>query len=223
MGIAYAQSYSVDAEGNKLCTCDKLYEALPGKPFEVDFVADGKGLLKRLMFRLNIIPNASAVLFRKSVYLQAGGGVTGMRICGDWVTWARMMNLGKVAFVAEPLSYFRWHSGSVRAKMGFSKISITESYQAHAEVLRLVEVDAAVREEVATYCAMSWLDRNAGENLTLGEHREIFQIARQIDPKVPVRIFRKLCRWALSHLGLNSFVSTLAQRSAVERVEQSLS
>ena len=60
------------------------------------------------------MPNASAVLFRRDVYLQAGGAPAEMRLSGDWMTWVRMLIISDVAFIPASLNYFRQHDSSVR-------------------------------------------------------------------------------------------------------------
>jgi hypothetical protein len=64
----------------------------------------------------NTIPNASAVLFRKSIFDRAGGAPAHLRTNGDWLMWLKMLCFGKVAYVAEPLNYFRYHDRSVIAR-----------------------------------------------------------------------------------------------------------
>jgi hypothetical protein len=53
------------------------------------------------------------VVFRKSVYEQTGYADEMMRQCGDWMMWVKMLLISDVAFVAEPLNYYRMHAGSV--------------------------------------------------------------------------------------------------------------
>jgi hypothetical protein len=65
-----------------------------------------------------MIPNASAVVFRRRAYLAAGPADASLRLCGDWLVWSRICLAGGVAFVAEPLNRFRQHGGTVRASTG---------------------------------------------------------------------------------------------------------
>ena len=61
-------------------------------------------------------PNASAVLFRREVYVRVGGADESMVLCGDWKLWVAMALTGRIAYLGEPLNYYRFHDTSVRAK-----------------------------------------------------------------------------------------------------------
>jgi hypothetical protein len=75
------------------------------------------------MSRINVIPNASGVLFSKQAYLAAGSANELMRYCGDWDLWTRLSRQGKVVFVHDELNYFRCHSLTTRAKKYYPKMA----------------------------------------------------------------------------------------------------
>ena len=114
VGISYCQSYFVNENdeiiGSHLDNLSKFDTALLKK----QFVISGKDLLKNFMISINVIPNASAVLFRKKVYERIGGAVENMQLCGDWMTWSKISLNTDVAFIAEPLNYYRIHNSTVR-------------------------------------------------------------------------------------------------------------
>jgi glycosyltransferase involved in cell wall biosynthesis len=58
---------------------------------------------------INLIPNASAVLFSRELYLESGGAPPGFRYAGDWVAWLSMAKLSDIAFVSNPYNYYRSH------------------------------------------------------------------------------------------------------------------
>lgn len=81
--------------------------------FRHDFVMHGQDYLRDYMAPWNTLPNASAILFRRSVF-DAIGGVSGdLRIAGDWMTYARILARFDIAWVAEPLNLFRQHKDTV--------------------------------------------------------------------------------------------------------------
>lgn len=80
-----------------------------------DFVSDGRLETARCLMVKNTIPNASAVLFRRAAYNKAGGASEDMRLCGDWLLWAKLLQHGGFVWLAEPLNRFRKHGGTVRA------------------------------------------------------------------------------------------------------------
>jgi hypothetical protein len=69
----------------------------------------------------NTIPNASAVVLRREVFLGQVKRIPRMRLCGDWLLWARILSVSDVAFVSEALNYHREHHNTVRRTMRLGK------------------------------------------------------------------------------------------------------
>ena len=107
-----------------------------------DYCADGHAECRNYMVICNTVPNASAVVFRKAVYERVGGADESLRLCGDWKLWAAMALTGKVAYVAEPLNYYRFHDASVRSGSKQIGADVTEGLR----VWRWIE-DQAARPE----------------------------------------------------------------------------
>ena len=62
------------------------------------------------------IVNASAVLFKKTIYLQAGGAPENFKLAGDWLTWARMLGHGDIYYLPKTLNQMRLiHTNSARS------------------------------------------------------------------------------------------------------------
>ncbi len=213
--FAYAQSYAVDAEGAILFRYDELHKEIAGDPYEADFIIDGREELCRSMIRMNTVPNASAVVFRRDAFLKIGGAPAHMRLCGDWITWSRLMSLGRMAYVAEPLNYYRSHAKSVRSTLGIGARNMKETYMARAEVARLAKLPDALQEEMAAHSAMCWLDltRTGGDALSLKDHWDIFREARRFDARIYRRVARKIVRWILERSGLGAVTSLLRSRT----------
>lgn len=89
----------------------------PEELFHSDFVIDGLEYIKRFLIHRNTIPNASAVMFRKSEFQRLGGAPEHLRTNGDWLTWLKILCYGKVAYAAEPMNFFRNHQSSVIARV----------------------------------------------------------------------------------------------------------
>ncbi len=80
-----------------------------------DFVSNGVDEIKTHMFYKNAIPNASAVLFRKSaVPLSVFDEIVKMKFAGDWLFWIQLLENGNVAYSAKLLNMFRWHGDTTR-------------------------------------------------------------------------------------------------------------
>lgn len=116
LGIAYCQSLSVDQHNEIIGNWYVYTESLSGTQFKSDFYMNGKDYIRNFLIHKNTIPNASAVVFRKKYYEQAGGIETGIKYCGDWVNWLKILLISDIYFHARPLNYFRQHENSVIAQ-----------------------------------------------------------------------------------------------------------
>lgn len=77
--------------------------------------------------RIVTIKNASAVVFRKAICNEIGGAPEHLRLCGDWMTWARMLTLCDIAFHPKPLNFFRVsHAASQRTQAKSEALDIFE-------------------------------------------------------------------------------------------------
>ena len=121
IGLAYCQSMQMDEEGNCAGSWKTFTDELDDTLFEKDFVMEGMEFINKFLIYKNVIPNASAVLFKKSVFEKAGGADETLATNSDWLTWLKMLVNHKVAFVAHPHNMFRHHTESVIAKHSSNK------------------------------------------------------------------------------------------------------
>lgn len=119
--LSYCQSYRMDSMGNITGDWSFHTEKLDKHLFASDFVLDGKEFLCRCLSDRNVIPNASAVLFRKDAFEKVGGADEDLRTCADWLLWLKLMMIGDVSFTSQKLNYFRYHDSSVIATAGKDK------------------------------------------------------------------------------------------------------
>jgi len=115
MVLAYCQSMVIDGQGVPSTTVDKLYSYQPPQRWQSNFTNEGSDECARFLTLRNSIPNASAVVFRRRAFMDAGAAEENMRMCGDWMTWARICLQGRVGYLATPLNRFRRHGRSVCA------------------------------------------------------------------------------------------------------------
>lgn len=128
VSLAYCQSHRVDLE-NKLhgSWISQTYK-FKTKKFENDFVMDGNLFIEKFLIHTNVIPNVSAVLFRKQSLEPLLPLVFEpfMKYNADWLYYIQLICNTKVGFVADSLNYFRFHDTSVIARAsevsGWAKI-----------------------------------------------------------------------------------------------------
>ncbi|WP_404332356.1 glycosyltransferase [Mesobacillus maritimus] len=84
------------------------------KLFKIDTVVNGSVLGKFVIANLlNVIGEPTTVLFRKSDIEENFGTYFGRQYVplSDISTWLHLIHNGDAVYIAEPLSFFRWHSG----------------------------------------------------------------------------------------------------------------
>jgi glycosyltransferase involved in cell wall biosynthesis len=114
--LAYCRSWRILADGRVDGFVDYYYTDMHPQRWTADYWADGREECRNYLAQRNTIPNASAVLFRKEVYERVGGADESLVLCADWKLWVEMALKGRIAYLGEPLNYYRFHDGSVRAK-----------------------------------------------------------------------------------------------------------
>lgn len=139
VGIAYCQSWQINKDGLLKSTLKFHTDGLDQNRWQCDFVNTGKNECSSYLICKNTIPNASGVVFRRALYEKAGRANETMRLCGDWLLWVKILLHSDIAFVSEPLNYFREHSNTSRAKLTKLGYELHESL----EIVRLISHSAS--------------------------------------------------------------------------------
>ncbi|MFD1601635.1 glycosyltransferase family 2 protein [Flavobacterium artemisiae] len=136
ISLSYCQSNRVDSS-DKITGSWKTYtESLDPIQFTQNFILDGDFFIEKFLINKNVIPNASAVLFRKEK-LQISNqlfNTPALRYCGDWVIYFQVIMKQEVSFIAESLNNFRYHDNSVIAVVSKSE-----------KKLALIDIDLQMR------------------------------------------------------------------------------
>lgn len=193
-GIAYCQSWAVNAHGDCMGTMDWWTADLKTQRWETDFISNGEKECSKYLVLKNTIPNASGVVFRRDIYQQVNGADESYRACGDWHLWAKMLLISDIAFVAEPLNFFRQHSASVTKKSQQSLLEALEGYRVIENIIRSTDVAfdavkaACIRRRVCWFSKFaSWHSPSSWQ-----QHIEVFRIARRVDTQICSRLLKQL-------------------------------
>jgi glycosyltransferase involved in cell wall biosynthesis len=195
VGIAYCQSWGIDSEGKRIFSWKEHTDGLDKNRWQRDFVDHGKNEWQYLLF-INTIPNASAVLMRREVFIKAGKCDEQLRLVGDWMMWAKMLRISDIAFVAEPLNYFRTHIKTVRSTTEKNGLHIEEEYQVLKYLLDNMNLSNEIITKAVEQMAERWVHRLVVERgrVSWERNRTIYQIASSIDPKIRLRLIKKLSK-----------------------------
>jgi glycosyltransferase involved in cell wall biosynthesis len=121
--LAFTDSAAIDGNGKALWPNYLGYYRQAGaKMLEKDGIFQGQIFLRNCLAHRNLIPNVSAVLWRRSSFLAAldrcGPDLDTFTLAGDWRLYVEVLAAGgDVAYVAKPLNTHRRHEASVTGQL----------------------------------------------------------------------------------------------------------
>lgn len=116
-GLIYCQTSDVDSSGNRVGDRLNYTGNFANNIWKQDFECEAEPFIRSYLKVKNVIPNASAVIFRRTLVdfdTDFGGGILCMRYAADWLFWMRLIRKTKIGFVAATLNFFRDHNASTR-------------------------------------------------------------------------------------------------------------
>jgi glycosyltransferase involved in cell wall biosynthesis len=203
--LAYCRSWRVTHD-DQLKGFEDMYLPYRGPHgWDADFCADGDTECRAYFLFVNPIPNASAVVFRKSVYDFVRGADERMTLCGDWKLWAAIAVAGRMAYVSEPLNYYRIHNATLRSKTARQSVSVPESLQVVRWILDRVPLTEEELIKVRRAHAAGWVPELMSTHISLAAKSKILGYAKAIDPHPMRRVagpaIETIRRKLLRHLG----------------------
>lgn len=185
IAFAYCRSWHVSDYGQLDGFEDTRWNLSKSDRWPTNFCVKGTDECQNYFPRSNPVQNASAVIFHKDLYESVGGANESFRICGDCKLWAAMALAGKIAYLKEPLNYFRSHSASVR-NTGEQGRGIAEPLRVLRWLLTRVAPATPVLEEMRRRQALRWVPFLMSTHVSFDEKRLILGDVRAIDPH-PIR------------------------------------
>lgn len=143
--LSFCQSNRVNEEGEITGSWKNHTDDLDSLLFEKDFIYSGNIFIEKFLIYKNVIPNASAVLFRKDkVIIKEHLNIDSyFKYCGDWIFYFKLLINRKVAFVSLAINNFRYHSNSVIANAN-DKIDYIE----------IINIDFRMRKKMMRYVSL---------------------------------------------------------------------
>ena len=118
--LSYTGTINVDSQ-NSIVGENTWASELDFNRWKNDFTTDKKNKIYPYLAFRNIIPNASAVLFKKSAINDFDfNNINKLKYTGDWVFWIHIFSKGEIAFNSEFLNFQRHHSASTTSKKSLS-------------------------------------------------------------------------------------------------------
>ena len=120
VGISFCQSIKVDESAKEIGSTLDWTAELGVELWAKDFIAHGRDDCGKFLIRKCMIPNVSSALIRKAPLSSVGNAHDAMRYCGDYMTYAKLLEISDLAYVSRPLNYFRFSRNTVRTEMAHS-------------------------------------------------------------------------------------------------------
>jgi hypothetical protein len=145
VGLAFCQSWGVDEETQSLFDYRGVRFHNLNDHWDQDFINTGHDECVNYLFWHNMIPNASAVLLRRSLLERVGGAPDDMFICGDWMTYIHVLAYSDIAFVSAHLNYFRHHRSTSRGRFSQRGVPCRETQRVQRALIERYGRRALVR------------------------------------------------------------------------------
>ena len=197
--FAYCRSQPIDEQGKPLPDDLVWSDPVEAAHWEEDYCEDGREEIARFMVVRSTVPNASAVLFRRQLYVDCGGAPLDFRYAGDWVTWLKLALRGDVAWVNQTWNYHRKHPNTVTSSSALDGRWAEEGYRVLAFLQSQMDIPRGQIERVCDRLMVKWVASWVHPESRLDEERQaaVFASAVAVDTG--------LCRRALRNIMLHRF------------------
>ena len=183
ISLAYSDSFDMDGDDNVRGTIAWYLTELDSM-WAHDFVVEGAPLIRKFMPYRNFIPNASAAVFRASLVRAIGPADENYRLYGDMVFWARIIAQGKIAYVSQPLNYWRTHRNNVRTKTSLDGTGLEESSRVLAAMRTYGEPNEKYRHKALEQLINLWYDTWSNQHLSWNRHKTVFRNIAAVEPNI---------------------------------------
>lgn len=149
-GFLYSQSDVVDEQSRFVRSLASHYAGLvPDGRWDSEFSNCGMDEIKDYLILRNTIPNASACLIQRSLFTKIGMAATGFKLCGDWLTYVKLLAQTDIAYTPRVLNHYRVHTQTARFASERALVESLESYRVLNCITEMMAVQPLQREKVA--------------------------------------------------------------------------
>lgn len=191
VGIVFCQSEITNSRSEVLYNNLRWTDSLDSTLFLNDFEMKGIEAVGRFFVLRNIIPNASACLFRRELFFDAKLEASKFRYCGDWMLWSSILIKSNLFYISKPLNFFRQHDAVSRIRKGFKRNEqyFLEVLAIRTAILTTIEIDPRIRSEVRRYTGQTLLRAFSFRSLFFTfEGRRLLKKFRALDSRIHLRM-----------------------------------
>jgi glycosyltransferase involved in cell wall biosynthesis len=154
VGLAFCRSQRIDETGAVL---PENATETRSEFWQNDFRMKGRDMIRGPLYVSNVIVSASAVVFRRQLYEQAGPASTDLRLTGDWLQWCKILMESDLVYVSQTLSGSRIHSNTRRQGTTSSGTLELESLAVQQILRDSIAIEPAQIRRGAGRVSTSWL------------------------------------------------------------------
>lgn len=185
--FAYCRSWKVNDGGGVSGFVDATLRHLEPARWSADFCAEGKAECATTFIYSNPTANASSVVFRRDVFERVGGVDDTLRTSADWKLWATMAFEGKVAYVSEPLNYYRFHRTTVRNTISEALIA-AEQLEVISGIMDRVTPSKAALQRIRRDASYAWMPAMVSRHVPGDLKKRLLSNALAVDPHPILRL-----------------------------------
>jgi hypothetical protein len=137
-----------------------------------------------------------------------------MKLSGDWLMWSKILLVSDLAFVAEPLNYFRCHTNTVRKNSHKNGLYVEEAckviaFIGQSLVSEGIDIDKFNNQIIKIWGDWIFLEQGI---LHWRRNQKIYELVKQICPDISqkllitmfYRIFRKIKLFSIKNPVMNT-------------------
>lgn len=153
-GIAFCRSLLIDEQDVTLGNDFDIREPSFRSRCNNDTLLEGDEMARFLLHSC-VIPNLSAALFRRDCFSVIGNLSSAYRVCCDWDLFFRIVSKYDVAYITEPLNYFRQHETTIRSATK-DRVVYEEYFRLLLGQIRSMELTCAERLRFRSHVMYLW-------------------------------------------------------------------
>lgn len=148
IGLAYCNAFIINEkeEVEKQTFADIRNGYTQTAKWSNSYIKDGRGEIKENLLKYCTINNVSGVLFRKAALLNANPFDREFKYIGDWYSYLKICNLYKMAYLHEPLNFYRAHQNNSSKGLGKDVGFLSEYFKLFDWAIK--HIDYVDRKEV---------------------------------------------------------------------------
>ena len=145
--IAYSQSRVID-ENNSVIYPNQLSQTadINSTLWLNDFQISMADFINKALVNRNVIPAATAVIFRKSNIVEAINFDKNLKLASDWYAYSRLAPDSKIFYSSKILASHRQHKDTIRSTIGFSVSFLEEFIFVQSNIMKndFVEIQSSI-------------------------------------------------------------------------------